>query len=260
MILRIDQITHTGRQKVGGLATVPGGFPTVPGRLATDGARIYFSDIVEGHAAPMVVPAAGGEALQIPRPFKDATVLDITPDGSDLDVGAMTPPDFDYTLWRVSVLGGSPRRVGDLVVNDFGETPDGRGILFEKGSDIYFARADGTNARKLLSVSGWAFPPIYSPDEKRLRFGVHDTKQNRDAIWEALPDGSNLHRFRNAGGNECCGVWTPDGKYFVFQATVGGNTRGFPAHRARSRIAGDLRPRSEAAVMGETTSQCRVWT
>ncbi len=208
MILRIDQITHTGRQKVGGLATVPGGFPTVPGRLARDGARIYFSDIVEGHAAPMVVPAAGGEALPIPMPFKDATVLDITPDGSDLDVGAMTSPDFDYTLWRVSVLGGSPRRVGDLVVNDFGETPDGRGILFEKGSDIYFARADGTNARKLLSVSGWAFPPIYSPWIVTLAGTSAAASGRRTGSilfsrrrWAETPEGSPLIA-REAGSQE----------------------------------------------------------
>jgi Tol biopolymer transport system component len=36
-----------------------------------------------------------------------------------------------------------------------------------------------------------------------------------------------LHRFLpdwNPGGSECCGAWTPDGKYYVFQATVAGST------------------------------------
>jgi Tol biopolymer transport system component len=36
-----------------------------------------------------------------------------------------------------------------------------------------------------------------------------------------------LHRFLpdwNPGGSECCGTWTPDGKYYVFQVTVAGST------------------------------------
>jgi hypothetical protein len=36
-----------------------------------------------------------------------------------------------------------------------------------------------------------------------------------------------LHRFLpdwNPGGEECCGTWTPDGKYYVFRATVAGST------------------------------------
>jgi Tol biopolymer transport system component len=60
-----------------------------------------------------------------------------------------------------------------------------------------------------------------------LRFSVWDEKRQLNSIWEASPDGSNLHRVLpdwNPGGDECCGTWTPDGKYYVFQATVAGST------------------------------------
>jgi serine/threonine protein kinase/Tol biopolymer transport system component/DNA-binding winged helix-turn-helix (wHTH) protein len=217
-VLGIHQITHTGRQKVLWFDGSGGG-------LATDGARIYFTEIVGGHPTPMVVPAAGGEAVPIPMPLKDAYVGDVTPDGSELDVGVPTP-DFHITVWRVAVLGGSPRRVGDLVVDDARETPGGRGLLYIKGSDIYFAKADGTDSRKLLNVSGLPYAVEYSPDKGRLRFSALDHKQNRRALWEASADGSNLHHFLpdwNPGGDECCGRWTPDGKYFVFQAPVFGD-------------------------------------
>jgi eukaryotic-like serine/threonine-protein kinase len=215
-VLGVEQITHTGRQKF---------VLQFPGELATDGARIYFSENVEGHATPMVVQVAGGDAVPIPMPIKDALVGDITPDDADL-LALVPTPDLRSTLWRVPVLGGSPRRLGDLVVDFARDTPDGQGLLYVNGSDIYLANADGTASRKLVSVAGYPFALAYSPDEKLLRFSVTALNSNRSSLWEAGANGSSPRRFLpnwNSGGNECCGSWTPDGKYFVFQATVGGN-------------------------------------
>jgi WD40-like Beta Propeller Repeat len=49
-------------------------------------------------------------------------------------------------------------------------SPDARQLAFAKGSDIYLANGDGTNARKLITVSGSAFWIRFSPDGTRLRF------------------------------------------------------------------------------------------
>jgi Tol biopolymer transport system component len=211
-VLGIHQITHTGHEKYTGV---------------TDGARVYFTDLVAGHPTPMAVPAQGGDAVPIPMPLKDASVEDISPDNSELIVEALTPDGHHYTIWRVPVLGGSPRRVGDLVVDSAGCTPDGRGLIYAKGLDVYFANADGTRSRKLLSAPDLPLSFSYSPDESHLRIDVWENKQLRPSVWEASPDGSNLHRFLpdwNPGGSECCGTWTPNGKYYVFQATVAGST------------------------------------
>jgi Tol biopolymer transport system component/DNA-binding winged helix-turn-helix (wHTH) protein len=224
-VLGIHQITHTGHQKGTTLYLVFFAASLPP--LVTDGARVYFTDFVAGHPTPMAVPAAGGDAIPIPMPLKDALVRCITPDNSELMAGSLTPDRLHFTVWYVPVLGGSPRRVGDLVVEQASGTPDGRGLTHTKGPDVFFANADGTGSRKLLSVPGLPHDLYYSPDESRLRFSVCDLKQLRDSIWEASPDGSNLHRFLpdwNPGGSECCGTWTPDGKYYVFQATVAGST------------------------------------
>jgi Tol biopolymer transport system component/tRNA A-37 threonylcarbamoyl transferase component Bud32 len=217
-VLGIHQVSHTGRQK--------GSPKYVRPVLVTDGARVYFTDLVAGRPTPMAVPAAGGDAVPIPMPLKDAVVRRITPDNSELILGSLTPDGQHITIWYVPVLGGSPRRVGDLVVDDTADTPDGRGLTYVKGPDVYFANADGAGPRKLFSAPG-AYFLRYSPDQSHLRFSVYDDKQNRDSIWEASSDGSNLHRFLpdwNPGGSECCGTWTPDGKYYVFQATVAGST------------------------------------
>jgi Tol biopolymer transport system component len=100
-------------------------------------------------------------------------------------------------------------------------------LIYSKGWDVYFANEDGAGPRKLLSALGDTFYFHYSPDGSRLRFTVWDLKRNGALIWEASPDGSNSHLFLpdwNPGGSECCGTWTPDGKYYVFQATVAGST------------------------------------
>jgi Tol biopolymer transport system component len=54
-----------------------------------------------------------------------------------------------------------------------------------------------------------------------LRFTSYDSKTVSSSLWEVAADGSNLHRLLpdwNAGST-CCGTWTANGKYFVFQAT-----------------------------------------
>jgi Tol biopolymer transport system component/tRNA A-37 threonylcarbamoyl transferase component Bud32 len=210
--LGIHQITHTGHAE---------------GGCVTDGARVYFTDVVDGHPTPMVVPATGGDAAPIPMTLRDAWVDGISADNSELMVGSSALDGQRAAIWRVPVLGGTPRRVGDLVVYEAADTPDGRGLIYSNGQDVYLANADGAGSRKLFSEPGIAGSFRYSPDESHLRFSVWDYNQNRRSIWEASPDGSNLHRFLpdwNPGGSECCGTWTPDGKYYVFQATVAGST------------------------------------
>jgi len=217
-VLGIHQITHTGHRK--------GTAHYIRPVIVTDGARVYFTDLVAGQPTPMAVPAAGGDAVPILMPLKDALVRCITTDNSELIVGSLTPDGLNFTVSYVPVLGGSARRAGDLVVHDAADTPDGRGLVYTNDLDVYVANADGAGSRKLFNAPG-AYFFRNSPDGSHLRFSVYDVKQNRDSIWEASPDGSNLHRFLpdwNPGGGECCGTWSPDGKYYVFQATVAGST------------------------------------
>jgi Tol biopolymer transport system component len=43
---------------------------------------------------------------------------------------------------------------------------------------------------------------------------------NNSALWEARADGSEMHQLFpgwSAAPAECCGVWSPDGRYYFFQ-------------------------------------------
>ena len=72
------------------------------------------------------------------------------------------------------------------------------------------------------SCSPWHMGPAalkFSPDSTRIRFNVWNEKENSYSIWEIRTDGTNLHPLLPGWRNppsECCGVWSPDGRYFLF--------------------------------------------
>jgi Tol biopolymer transport system component len=144
-------------------------------------------------------------------------------------------PETNHALWAVPVLGGSPRRLGNVKSVFAAWSPDGKKLVFAEGSDLYLANYDGSNPYKLVTVPGipgWVASyipgwPRWSPDAKQIRFGLQDPKTLSFALWEVSSDGSNLRPLLPGWNNpsaECCGVWTPDGKYFVFQSTRNGRT------------------------------------
>jgi len=123
----------------------------------------------------------------------------------------------------IPVLGGSPRRVGETT-QDATWSADGQ-IVYASGHDLYVSKSDGTGAHKLATVTGLPVWPRWSPSGKVLRFTQHDPKNDSSSLWEVSTDGSRLHPLLpawNMHAAECCGNWTPDGRYFVFQSTRNG--------------------------------------
>jgi Tol biopolymer transport system component len=126
-------------------------------------------------------------------------------------------------LWSVPVLGGSPRRLAATDGNQGAWSQDGRQLVFCQGKSLFLANADGTNVHKLASFGDTAvlFSPVFSPDGKHVRFAEAENLDLSSQFWEVSTDGSNLHLLHPSRpdlSNECCGMWTPSGKYFVFWA------------------------------------------
>jgi len=116
--------------------------------------------------------------------------------------------------------GMDPKRV-DLIAAGAALSSDGKKLVFATGQDLNLANADGSNARKLASVSGYAFVPKFSPDGTHVRFSALDRNTGSITLWEVATNGSGLQPLLPAwhqAPGECCGNWTPDGKYFVFMA------------------------------------------
>ncbi|MBV9780090.1 MAG: PD40 domain-containing protein [Acidobacteriaceae bacterium] len=151
---------------------------------------------------------------------------DISPDGSQLLVESFgcNPYEFNSaTLWIAPVLGGSPRRVGDFLVGSAALSPDGEQLVFtrEEERELDVCRIDGTNMRKLATVPGVASFPRWSPDGKKIRFSLRRNDVPERSLWEVSPDGRNLQALLPAWRDEqCCGNWTRDGRYFVFESST----------------------------------------
>jgi Tol biopolymer transport system component len=117
--------------------------------------------------------------------------------------------------------------VGDVLAQDAAWFPDGQRIVYASGSDLYVARSDGSEARKLLAVAGRAWWPRISPDGQRIRYTAADHSTGVRSLWEVSVDGKNPRPLLpgwNRPSAECCGNWTPDGKYFLFQSTRNART------------------------------------
>ena len=201
---------------------------TGPPPLVTDGSSIYFQEMYfqEGvqHAKLLQVSTEGGEPVTINLPFEFYGTADIAPDRPQLLFGGPpNPPNgTGVGLWKLLVPGGQPRRIGNFLNNDATWSPDEKAIYYSLGQDIYRVDNDGNNSRKILTASNFAFWPRLSPDGSILRFSTFDQRSRATAMWEARADGSGLRQLFadwSPLSNVCCGNWTSDGKYFLFQST-----------------------------------------
>jgi eukaryotic-like serine/threonine-protein kinase len=209
------RISNDGRQKEP-LASPNPVFP-----MMTDGARIYFTEIGAGDLSFAQVSAAGGDTVTVDTPFRFPQMADISLDHAQLLLFGFAGSELESTLWTQPTLGGTPRRVGDLEGHDATWSPSGE-ILYANGSSLYEAKVDGSGIRKLVTVPGSPFWPRWAPDGRVLRFTVRDPGSNSTSLWEASADGTNPRPLLpgwNDPPGECCGNWTPDGKYFAFQSS-----------------------------------------
>src|SRR5207249_3058991 len=154
--------------------------------------------------------------------FPHTLLRDISPDHAQLLVQNFEEPGAELHLWTLPVLGGASgsRRLGDILGHDATWSPDEQRIAYANGKDLLLATSQGTESRKLVSLPGLARWIRWSPDGSRLRFTVNDTTTNSNSLWEVSVDGTKLHPVLPSWNNppaECCGNWTTDGKYFVFQ-------------------------------------------
>jgi serine/threonine protein kinase len=194
--------------------------------VVTDGGRVYFtSRSADGHDEQWQVSSHGGQPIPLPGSLKAAFVVDLSPDRSELLVIRDSGPFTSSQLWAEPLLGGSPRRLGNIAASGGAAwSPDGQQIVYTNGSQLGIVRSDGTGDRPLAVLPNNAYLPRWSPDGAAVRFTVSGGAAS-DSIWEVAADGSHVHRlFPGIRDPHCCGVWTPDGKYFVFQAFSGGTS------------------------------------
>jgi DNA-binding winged helix-turn-helix (wHTH) protein len=192
-ITEYTQITHDGRSKALG---------------GTDGTRLYFSYMSPASIAQVGVN--GGEIVPLPItvPGAHSYMVDLSPDGSNALVRVYPA---DRSLWVVPILGGPARRVGNL---EGAFSPNGESVVYSTNQgEVFVVRNDGTEPRKLSDAGPFPASFKWSPNGRVIRF-------NRGGLlWEIASDGSGPHPLLSEWpepGVQCCGSWTPDGHYYVF--------------------------------------------
>jgi len=205
----VTQITHDGYNM---------------GGMVTDGSRIYGIQLRPEGDVLAEVSVTGGETVVIPTPIKNVELSDISPDHSQLLVTTFASTgNQDLPFWVLPLPAGSPRQLGDIVATGASWSRDGQRLVFTKGSALYLANADGSNFHLLLSIKGFPAGARFSPDGSRIRFSIFG-EANTQSLWEVRSNGSSLHELF-AGWHsqpaECCGRWTPDGRYYIFVSASG---------------------------------------
>jgi Tol biopolymer transport system component/DNA-binding winged helix-turn-helix (wHTH) protein len=222
--IRITQVTQNGRISPGAPS-----MESLPA-AATDGVRIFASVIENGRSALSQVSIDTGDVQPIALPSELAapSLGDISPDGSKLLLRSHLSPESEQPLWVVPTSGGSALRISNILAHDATWMPDGKGILYAAGNELAITHLqDGTSTQFATLPLGRAFWLRWSPDGKLLRFTILDPILHTLSLWE-LPAGSRtahpiLKDWTNPA-SECCGTWTADGKFYVFQSSHGGNT------------------------------------
>jgi len=200
-------ITHDGNPK---------------GLVGTDGARLF---LLESAAAGYVfgqVSTSGGEVAQVAVPRPTMFLLSVSHDGANLlaadEVGATA---FRGPLWSIPVLGGAAHRLGESAGQAASWSPDGQMMAYGDGHDLFTAKSDGSDPRKLFSAPDTPYDPTWSPDGSLIRFTVGGTKGSVSSIWQISANGMDPHPLLPGWltpQDQCCGQWMPDGRYFVFQS------------------------------------------
>jgi hypothetical protein len=197
--------------------------PARTGFNSTSGPRLYFQEFVDGSYVIAQVAVTGGDVVVMNTLFKNVSLDDISPDKTELLVGSFSGVELDQTLWSVPVVGGSPKRFAPMPGQDGTWMPNGN-ILVANDKRLIEVDRNGSN-RTFAEI-----PPSYStawwlrwsPDSHKLRITVGSISHN--AILEFSSDGK---RSRDVLGgwkqlsDPAQGTWTPDGKYYLFQAPHG---------------------------------------
>ncbi len=198
-VMRTVELTNTNRPKSG---------------VVTDGARLYF---IENLSILSQTSVTGGETFPIPTSLEDtgfANVFDISRDGSIAadEYGARhfarRPAVERTSAGRIATTTGDTRGACRSVV------AGRKQIAYCKGNEIFLAKSDGGDPRRLLDAGGTPSDCVGRPTDRCLRFTLNDPKTNSRSIWQASADGGISMLCFPAGTippNECCGNWTPDG-------------------------------------------------
>ena len=202
-----NQITHDGLVKTA---------------VLSDGSSLYVAEEKDGHQVIAKIDPETGKESTIAAPFADVRAIDVSPDHKSLLASPIRAGAKNRELWTIPLDRVASSRVGKMAADDASWSPNGEQLVSARNNEIWITSASGSGEKKIATIKGRAYKPRFSPDGQRIRFSVGDMETASSAMWEVGADGSNPRELL-AGWEKshsvCCGVWSKDGKSYIFQAT-----------------------------------------
>ena len=229
----------------------------VASSVVSDGANVFFNETTAGNTVLAKVSSLGGKTETFSTKAPMPLLAGISPDRSALLVlsnAAWYPP-----LYQVSIPGGDAQKLSESAGQDAAFAPDGR-LVFAKGKTLYEAQRDGSNPRVISEFPHFVYNPAVSPDGRKIRVTVSRDFSTR-TIWEVGFDGVSPHPLINAWAStvdSCCGHWTPDGRYFVFQSRQAGRTDLWALNEENNGCDARVRPFALLPARSPTSCQIQV--
>ena len=208
-------------------------FDMVPA-FSPDGQTLAFVRFSSGRVADIyLVPTGGGEPRRLTFDNREIDGLAWTPDGREI----VFPSDRGggYSLWRISVTGGTPERLAVGGDSDFSPplSPQGNRLAMSRqGNRLAFVQsAFDTNIwrieipeskgrsnppTKLIASTNLDQGPQYSADGRKIVF--ESTRSGSYEIWACDSNGTNLAQLTSFNRTTGTPRWSPDGRHIAFDS------------------------------------------
>jgi len=193
-----------------------------------DGRYLYFSSTRGGtmNMWRTAIDERSGRTTGQPEPITTPSTwsgaFSFSRDGSRL---AFASVDYRSTILRVpfdpargEVIGPpEPLVRGTRPIRDPELSRDGQWLTFTEAGvreDLFVARIDGSQYRRLTDDAFRDRGPGWSPDGSRIAF--YSDRSGSYELWAIRPDGSGLVQLTTGTGTAGFPVWSPDGKTIAF--------------------------------------------
>ena len=113
-----------------------------------------------------------------------------------------------------------------------------RGVLYASGNQLIVNNPEDGSSTPFATLPGRAFWLRWSPDRTLLRFTLLDPIAHTTRLGQIGADGKNFRTILDGWttpASECCGVWTGDGRDFVFQSAHAGQAGSIDLWRLKEK-------------------------
>ena len=223
------------------ITSITGSGNVIAAAISPDGRYVAYVESEQGLQSLWLLQLAGGQTLRL---TPDAVVgfwgHTFTPDGNSIIYGSKAATDPEGSLYSISTLGGTPRRILGSMDSQVSFSPDARRFAYTRlrhptpeESSLMVADADGGNARALATfklpeaVAGIFFgAPAWSPDGNVIatsvfRRGSVQGAETRARLVAVDVNTGAVKTIADPGwfvAAQC--AWLPDGKSLLLIASA----------------------------------------